>query len=557
MDGIGDINFRWAASIVDALAGCGLRRLVLSPGSRSTPLALAALRHPGLDVRVVLDERSAAFFALGMAKASGVPAAVLATSGSAVANWHPAVVEAGAARVPLILLSADRPPELQNCGANQTIDQTRLFGEHARQFLQLPPAEREADWLASAIARAVGRSLGPLAGPVHINIPFREPLLPESAAAPDSPPPPRLLPGRVLPRTEDIAELAALLDGGRGVIVGGAEDLSEAAAAISDLAERAGAPVLADPLSNLRHRKSGRVLAHYDALLRRADGAPRPDWVLRLGPAPVSKSLDDWLKDCGARTQVVVTAHPRWADPQRRATHVLQAEPSTVCAELAEALTRPAEDAWFAAWHDRDARAAALARSMAPPEGALIQCLAEALPDETLVFAGNSMPVRDLDSFLGKPERRLRLFGNRGASGIDGNVSTFLGMAAVSGAPALALLGDLTFLHDLGGLWAARGVDAVVAVLDNGGGGIFELLPQAGLPEFESAWLTPHRLDLAHAARLYGLRHTWVTPGAAAAAILEALARPGVEIVQVAIDRAVSREGHRAYRAALAEEKEE
>ena len=471
-----ETTFLWAWALLDGLAAAGVRRAVASPGSRSTPLTLAALRHPDLTTHMVVDERSAAFFALGLAKAEAAPVVVIATSGSAVANWFPAVAEANMGRWPLILLSADRPPELQDRGANQTMDQVSLFGSHVRAFHQLPPAEAETSWLAALAARAVAVSCGPLPGPVHLNVPLREPLVPPSA------PPPKAraskqaepLASRLIPTDETVVSIDALLSSGRGAIVCGSDDLGAGFhRAVVDLADRLRVPVFADILSGIRcgEPNGTAVLAHPDQVAR---AAPAADWVLRFAGTPVSRALADWQGRCGDKAQVVVSGHPRLADPAGTATHMIHADPASLCRLLA-----------------------------------------------------------------GIPGR-LRLFGNRGVSGIDGNLSTAFGIAAARGT-AVAVIGDLALLHDLNALALGSTHRLVVVVVDNGGGGIFDHLPQAGLPEFQEAWLAPQSLSPADATRAFGLDYIGAGGvGAAVAAVQAALERPVSTLVHIAIDRAVS-----------------
>ena len=541
------LGYDWARALLDGFAGAGLRRVIASPGSRSTPLTLAALRHPDLDVRMIVDERSAAFFALGLAKAENRPVALIATSGSAIANWAPAAVEADMARVPLLLLSADRPPELHDCGANQTMDQSRLFGVHARAFHALPPPEARADWLPAFAARAFNASRFPLPGPVHINIPLREPLTPAGPTPSGaSKAAPLIHTGRIAPDPGTVEQLGALLTGA-GVIVCGPELLSaEARDAILALARRLGAPVFADLLSGLRFGapEDGAVLAHPDAVARKM---PPFDWALRLGGAPVCRATSDWLRARRGATQIVVADGARPADPDRTATHVIHADPALLC----ESLTgRAAPPAWAQSLEKQD-RAAARAAEAAcaddrPFEGALLRRLLAALPEATPVFLANSLTIRSAEWFAGRSAHAPKIFGNRGLSGIDGNLSTALGIACALG-PGLAVLGDLAFLHDLNALALMKAGKLTVLLLDNRGGGIFDHLAQAALPEFEQGWITPQAYDPAAIAKGFGLRYIAAeTTGAAVAAVLENLAAGGA-LVHVAIDRAASLARSRSF----------
>ena len=538
-----ETTFLWAWALLDGLATAGIRRVVASPGSRSTPLTLAALRHPDLTTHMVVDERSAAFFALGLAKGEAAPVAVIATSGSAVANWFPAVAEANMGRWPLILLSADRPPELQDRGANQTMDQIGLFGSHVRAFRQLPPAEADTNWLATLAAQIVAISLGPLPGPVHINIPLREPLVP-----PPSPPPKARtvkrvepLASRMIPTAETVAAVATLLSSGRGAIVCGSDDLGDDFhRAVTDLAMRLQVPVFADILSGIRcgDPNCAAVLAQPDLVVR---AAPPADWVLRFAGTPVSRAVVDWQGRCGGMAQVVVSAHPRLADPSGTASHVIHADPASFCRLLAGI---PACADWLESVMELDRRvekgASAVCADDTAFEGTLLRRLMPSLPSETALFLGNSLTVRAAEWFCGRIPGRMRLFGNRGVSGIDGNVSTAFGIAAARGS-AVAVIGDLTLLHDLNALALGITHRLVVVVVDNGGGGIFDHLPQASLPEFQEAWLVPQSLSLADTARAFGLNYIGAEGiGAAVAAVKAALERPVSTLVHISVDRAVS-----------------
>jgi 2-succinyl-5-enolpyruvyl-6-hydroxy-3-cyclohexene-1-carboxylate synthase len=549
-----ELGLRWCWALVDALAAAGVRHAVVSPGARSTPLTIAALRHPALRTHVVVDERSAAFYALGLAKAAGAPAMLIATSGSAIANWHPAVVEADLGRVPLLLLSADRPPEHQDCGANQAMDQLGLFGSHARAFHQLPPPEAETAWLAGFAVRCVGASLGPLAGPVQINVPLREPLVP----AGDVP----LAAGARVPRrlasapraaAQAVDEIAALMAGGRGAVVCGPEALAPAArAAVVALARRLNVPVLADLLSNLRDDGAAHagVLAHPDQVVR---AAPAPDWLLRLGGTPLGRPATAWLARARGRPQIVVADHPRVADPDGTATHLLHADPASLCDELAGRVPAAPAD-WLAAFLALDqaaARAAAAACAGSEAfEGTVLRALLHGLPAGTPVLLGNSLTVRVADWLAGRLPAPLRCFGNRGVSGIDGNISTACGIAAALG-PTLAIVGDLTFLHDLNALSLGRGRPLTVLLLDNHGGGIFDHLPQTALPEFERGWLTPQDYDPVLAARAFGIEAVRAADAAAAvAAVRLGFGAPDLRLVHLPIDRALSAARIRAFHSA-------
>lgn len=560
MSDTGRDNLLWAWNLIDGLAAGGVGHAVISPGSRSTPLALACLRHPRLKSWIQVDERSAGFFALGLAKAENQPVALVCTSGSAPANWFPVVIEADMGAVPLILLTADRPPELRGCGANQAIDQIGLFGGHVRGFHELPCAAGAPDrlrWLRAVAARAVDQSRWPLAGAVHVNVPLREPLLPSG-------PWPELLAEPVAQVDYPIMSLvpaeaenlARQLAGGRGLIVcGGGETDPGFPGAVTQLARQLGCPVLADPLSGLRfgaHERSV-VLSRYDAFLRRA-AIPSPDWVLRFGAMPVSKFLQRFLAGLAGVPQIMVDTGGRWPDPLHLASHVLRADGAVLCRQLSELAAQAAPLDWLVAWQAEEQRAAQLATLAPPLEAAVVQAILARLPAGAILFSGNSMAIRELDAYSGSSGVARLILGNRGASGIDGNVSTALGLAAGSGQPVLALLGDLTFFHDLNGLAVARGLDVVFVVLNNNGGGIFSYLPQSQLEEFERAWLTPLNLDFSHAAALYGLTYHRVAGAADISAVLAEALSGGAHLVEVMLDREISVSRHQAYWAAVAAE---
>lgn len=501
----GTLNLLWSQTLVAGLVAAGTTHAVISPGSRSTPLALAMLRQPGLQCTVVVDERSAAFFALGIAKTSRRPVLVLATSGTAPANWLPAVIEASQAGVPLILISADRPPELQGCGANQTIDQIGLFGSHVRasHALGTPEAAFDPAWLHRLAARIHEQAVWPHPGPVHVNQPFREPLVPggEVPAIP-SPGKIRFSPPAALPDPAAIAELAAAIAGRPGIIVCGELPPEPGfAEALAALAGRLDCPVLAEPLSNLRfglHDRS-RLCVHYNRWLadRRFAADHRPQWVLRFGTFPVTRHLQDYVASA-TTVHALIEPWPRWTDPTHRLTHLLRAAPLAVCQALLAAEPASTPAGWRAAFADREQTVPATT------DAGHIAVLIEEVAADTPLFIGNSLAIRQLDSHSGSADKALHFHGNRGASGIDGNISTALGIAAFHGR-VVALLGDLTTQHDLGGLALAAGRDAVIVTVNNGGGGIFDFLPQAALPEFEQGWRTPQQISFEHAAKTFGL----------------------------------------------------
>lgn len=560
MNDTGSLNLAWSQALVAGFAAAGVHHAVLSPGSRSTPLALALLRQPGLECHVILDERSAAFFALGIAKASRQAVLLLATSGSAPANWLPAVVEASQSSVPLLLLAADRPPELHGCGANQTIEQLELFGSHvrARHALAAPHPQFDPGWLHRLAAQACEEASWPLPGPVFINQPFREPLLPSAEVPVAAAPSPVAVSKTVLPPSPPaVTALASRISNRPGAIVCGGADYSPGfAAAVTALADRLDCPIFAEPLSGLRfgsHDRS-RILCRYEAWLRNPDIA-RPqnqEWLLRFGAFPVTRALQG-IAAGPASTLVLVDPMPRWNDPAHAVTDIVRADPEMLCTALLETAPAPAPSgSWTALAAAEVAAQAAMPADDSTWEGNLIPALLAELPADCPLFVGNSMLIRDMDAFSGSGAHPVAFFGNRGASGIDGNVSTACGIAAARGR-VVALLGDLTCQHDLGGLAAARGRNAVLVVINNGGGGIFEYLPQATLPEFERGWLTPQGLNFAAAAAAFGLDYAVAGSTQEFVTVLRptlAAGRPA--LIEVQIDRAASVARRKAWLAASA-----
>jgi 2-succinyl-5-enolpyruvyl-6-hydroxy-3-cyclohexene-1-carboxylate synthase len=598
---------RFALTLVDELARAGVTDACLAPGSRSAPVALALAEHPGIRVHVHLDERSAAFFALGAAKRSGRAVVALCTSGTAAANFHPAVLEADLARVPLLVLTADRPPELRGTGANQATDQLKLYGSAVRWFCEagvpadVPGAGRYWRSLAS---RAWAEATGPPAGPVHLNLAFADPLVPtavegearlageptegRAGGAPWTATPA----GVRSPAPGDVAELAeAVRANPRGLLVAGwGADLEPAA--VDAFAAASGWAVLADPLSGARRGTA--AVSTYDGLVRapRFAAAHRPSLVVRVGGAPTSKALTAWLDE--SIPQVLVDPSEGWADPARAASLRLIADPSDLLAATAALLTangagpaggsgappapgassggRPTPGAgatpagdpaspWLLEWLEaerlaREAIDGLLDEWAEPFEGRVARDLVGWVPAGGTLVVGSSMPVRDVDAFA-RPREGLRFVANRGLSGIDGFVATALGVAAAGDEPVVALCGDLTLLHDASSLLGAAGRSrgAVLVVIDNDGGGIFSFLPQAQLPGdlFEPLFGTPHGLDLTALAAAARVPARVVEKAADLVPALDAaLAGGGTQLVVVRSDRAGNLARHRAVTEAVA-----
>jgi 2-succinyl-5-enolpyruvyl-6-hydroxy-3-cyclohexene-1-carboxylate synthase len=565
----------WVVAIIDGLVRGGAADIVVCPGSRSTPLALAAARHPGARVWMQYDERSAGFFALGLARARGAPVALICTSGTAAANFLPAIVEANLSRVPLLMLTADRPHELRDNGAPQTINQVGIYGSSTRWFSDLPePTEGLLPYLRSAVARALAAAAGPPGGPAHLNCPFREPLLPnrariEAILAAPGPPPPRVTVPRRAAGGQTIERLAAEMGAAeRGLIVCGSHDDPALAHAAARLADALGWPLLADPLSQARRGPHANELTigAYDAFLRDERFAARyvPDLVLRLGAMPTAKPLLQYLTRHPTARQVVVDGGAGWREPTSLAAEHIFADEVYLCDRVAgqiRASDRP-RGAWAEVWTSTERAAQqAIATQLRAREDisepGVFAELARILPAGATLFVANSMPVRDLDTFLPPGESPLRILGNRGANGIDGLVSTALGLAAGGLGPVVFVTGDLSLYHDSNGLLAAKlhGLDATIVLINNDGGGIFSFLPQASeADQFERLFGTPHGLDFAHLAQLYSAHHTHAKSWAAFRdAVGAGVSGRGLHIVEVRTNRARNVSDHRSIWPAVAD----
>ncbi len=537
-------NTALASAFVEELARGGLRQAVVSPGSRSTPLAVALWRQPEIEVTVIVDERSAAFFALGAAQAGGAPVALLCTSGTAVANYHPAVFEADESGIPLVVLSADRPPELRGIGAGQTVDQIKVFGSSVRWFCEVGTHVADDDGLLhfrSVACRALAAARGETRpGPVHLNLPWREPLAPVPVEGAVTATDPLALAGRdkrpltavtridLEPSAFLLEEMAAHIgDAIAGVIVAGRQLDPELREPLAHLARASGFPILAEPTSQLRcgpHERS-HVIAAYDLLLRdeRFARSVVPDLVLRFGAMPTSKPLRAWLAASGA-SEIVIDPYGGWNEPSNRAAAILRADPTELASGWAARLEkepRGAPEGWIAAEAAAqavldselgDAGAAEYSDGGPIAEPALHRALGAAHGDGDLIYTASSMPIRDQEAFLAASNTDALFLCNRGANGIDGLISSGIGAAHASGRPTTIVTGDLGLLHDVGGLAALRAVSTPVriVVIDNGGGGIFHFLPQQQvLPddEFEALLGTPRGIDAAKAAALFDLPH--------------------------------------------------
>jgi 2-succinyl-5-enolpyruvyl-6-hydroxy-3-cyclohexene-1-carboxylate synthase len=541
--------------LVGTFADLGLRHAVVSPGSRSTPLAVAFASEPRITTHVVLDERSAGFFALGIAKQSGIPAALVSTSGTAAAHYLPAVAEASQARVPLMVLTADRPPELRDTGAPQTIDQIALYGRAVRLFLDVGvPDSATAAAARSTALHAWACAHDAPQGPVHLNLPYREPL-----ALPTDPSPPLDLQfshGEVQLSPEGLRELAARLSGRRWLIIAGGHQRPGFAAATAMLCTEATVPVVADVQCRF---PSPSTIAYGDLLA--ASGffaAHPPEIVVRVGSVPTSRPVWSWLQDSGVEHIMVDDAG--WRDPLGTVDSAYRADPAVTFADLAGRV-EPAPEDWLDVWNEADRAVGqavehTLRTEPFPNEPSIARTTTAAAPSGATVYVGSSMPIRDVDAFAGRPRADVAILANRGANGIDGLLSAAAGAAASDGRRVIALAGDLSVLHDATALGVIAGLALPVTVVavNNNGGGIFHFLPQASqLPGkgFETLFAAPHGRSPAAIAGAFGIdARTIETSDDLTAALAD---NDGPLLVEIETDRTENVQVHERLRAAAAQ----
>ena len=557
----------YLVAFIEGLVHAGIKDVVISPGSRSTPLAMLMAEHHELNIYPNIDERSAAFFALGLAKASRAPAALLCTSGTAAANYYPAIIEASLSRVPLIVLTADRPPELRDIGAPQAIDQIHLYGHHVRWFAEmaLPEAgEGMINYANTAAVRAAAEARGLPEGPVHLNFPFREPLSPLLDPPPFSKKDNQksrsltIEDGRLDLSSETLSSLINEWRGyEKGLIVCGPIDNKGFPEAVQTLAKKLGFPILADPLSQLRSSSfvDNHVIDSYDAILRseKAFKELQPQIVIRFGGMPVSKSLTLYLKNARDAEHVVVDGGAGWRDSNNIATKMIYSDEALFCNHLSKLITGEKDTAWLTMWQEmdliaKDAISAYLHPEEELDEGKSILELAKLLPENSTMFVGNSMPIRDVDTFFHKNNKNIRIMANRGANGIDGVVSTALG-AGVYERPLYLVIGDLSFFHDMNGLLAAKmhKLNLTIIMLNNDGGGIFSYLPQAKEPKhFEKLFGTPTGLNYEHAVRMYDGQYTKINDWEDfRIAVKDSINNEGLNVIEIPTDRAKNTSSHR------------
>ncbi|HEY8763288.1 MAG TPA: 2-succinyl-5-enolpyruvyl-6-hydroxy-3-cyclohexene-1-carboxylic-acid synthase [Solirubrobacteraceae bacterium] len=546
-------------ALADELARCGMTQACTSPGSRSTPLVMSLVRESRIQCFSHIDERCAGFFAVGAAKASGRPVALSCTSGTAAANLAPAVIEAHHARVPLVVLTADRPPELRDVGAGQTIDQVKLYGGAVKWFFEVGVHDATPErlrWIRTLACRAYWTALTGRAGPVHLNFPLREPLVLD-AELPEDPT------GRAGDRpyvTFDAPAPGPPAGGepptGRVVLVAGGEPgAAHAGERLAAFATRAQIPLLADPLSAARRGPA--AIAHYDMLLRDpgfAD-AHRPQFVIRVGDLPTSKPLRGWLASLDVAAQIAIDPDGGWQDPDSVVGMRIAApfgallRPDSTSADPPPPMTTPG---WLDSWRSADATMAEAIRETLGDqlsEPLVAARLPEWLPPQATLFVASSMPIRDVELLAPASERAPRVISNRGANGIDGTVSSAFGVAAATEGPVVLLIGDVALAYDIGGLLAAGrlGLRLTIVLLNNDGGGIFHFLPVAREGDaFEEHVATPHGLDFAHAAALYGCGYEQPEDAASLnAAVAASIERAGTTIIEVKTDRQANLALHR------------
>jgi 2-succinyl-5-enolpyruvyl-6-hydroxy-3-cyclohexene-1-carboxylate synthase len=564
-------NSLWATIVAEELYRSGVRTICASPGSRSAPLITAFAAHPDLEVLVHIDERSGSFFALGNAKQNALPVALLCTSGTAAANYYPAVIEAFYSGIPLAILTADRPPALRSCGAGQTIDQIELYGNFVRFFFEVGVpgvSEFQLRHLRSLVSHSVAVATGATtlpAGPVHLNFAFADPLAP--IPVPNDVPEDlarsspiawhgrdvgaynQVITGKTVLATEAIAAIAnQIANHPKGVIVVGVYNAPVGFTdAVQRLAQVTGYPFLVEATGCDRQGALGR----YDCFLRSRKFASQyaPELIIRFGAMPTSKAYLLWLEQ-HVQCQQIVVGNGDNSDPTHGLTQFVHADATIFCEQISDYLNLNALPGWQdKQWQSSFERAEAIAADTIDSflksvdvlfEGKVYAELGKWLPDDVCIYVASSMPIRDLDTFL-QPQQRLSVLANRGANGIDGMVSSALGAAWRSEQPVILICGDLAFYHDLNGLMAAKQfqINLTIILLNNDGGGIFELLPISNFePPFEQYFATPHGLDFAPVVTAYGCSHALVRDWQHfQQLVLASLTQPGTQVIEIQSDR--------------------
>lgn len=509
---------QYVQQLTQVLQAQGVKHAVISPGSRSTPLAYAFAE--ALDITVQTDERSAAFYALGLVKATEQPVVLLCTSGTAASNYHPAVTEAYYARLPLIVITADRPHELREVGAPQAIDQIRMFGEHVKESVDFPVPENRPDimrYMEQRAARLLSSAKTAPRGPVHLNIPFREPLLIDFQQQSETTRFRQAISGSAsftAPMKEFLEQAARKAE--KGLIIAGEQPPSCNKALFWQFAKKLQWPVICDPLSNLRSEVPADCfdlcIDQYDAVLKsgRFCDTAAPDTVIRFGPQPISKPLSQFLKKACPQTYIVVDESPNYRDPLALATNHLQTADEALWQGTDIQLERTAYTARWMQANEQSAEVFSENRHFIGDEGHAVRQFIASLPDHSDVICSSSMPIRDIDTHFHKTEKDIALFCNRGTNGIDGVVSTALGIQKGRGRRTYLVIGDLSFLHDVNGLIisAMERTELTIVIMNNNGGGIFSYLPQASIAEhYEKLFGTPTNRTFEHIAEMYNAQY--------------------------------------------------
>lgn len=558
---------RYIANFVDELVCSGLTHVVISPGSRSTPLAVLCSEHEKIKEWVLVDERSAAYFALGIAKQTQKPVALICTSGTAAANYFPAIVEAAYARVPLLVLTADRPHELRGIGASQTINQINMYGQFVKDFTEMALPENTPSmirYVRNRAARAVQTTVHGNPGPVHLNFPFREPLLPDltlknlwgTRAQGKSYNQTYMGKQRLNDVTlEDLIE--TFQEKRDGLIVCGPQVNEQLAEKITILAKRLQVPVLADPLSQLRagrHDKQ-QVISMYDTILRDETRREtlKPDYIIRFGAMPISKHYLFYIQAQKDVLQLVVEEDDTVREPTNHASEYVFADGAQLCDDLISRLpTNLPSSSWLKQWQQLEEtikNALPGTSDGCMTEGEAVKTVLDCTKDDSIIFVSNSMPVRDMDSFFTPTNKQIYMHANRGVSGIDGIVSSALGVAAVADKQVTLVIGDLSFYHDLNSLLIAKHyhIKLTILLINNNGGGIFSFLPQAKEEKhFEALFGTPLDIAFEKAVTMYGANYTAVENATALTTALEtADITNGVSVIEVQTDRTENVTWHR------------
>ncbi|MBP2076435.1 2-succinyl-5-enolpyruvyl-6-hydroxy-3-cyclohexene-1-carboxylic-acid synthase [Oceanobacillus polygoni] len=568
MDHIENLT-RYTANVIDEFVKNGVTDVVISPGSRSTPLALTFTEHPDIKEWVVIDERSAAFFAMGIAKQLDRPVALVCTSGTAAANYFPAIVEAYYSRVPLIVLTADRPHELRDVGAPQAIEQLKLYGDYPKWFHEMALPEATPNMLSYArnkAARAVYMANEGNPGPVHLNFPFREPLTPdftleniwENPAMPtELQPVSSVMDGEKYLSEQQIELLnQKLADGKKGLIVCGPQTDKRFAQAITELALKWKLPVLADPLSQVRagsHEKD-HVIEAYDAFLRNKTIRKQlePDYIIRFGAMPVSKAYLFYVKEHAQVKQYIVEGSSGYREPTGNSTEFIFADPVMLCRAIQSTSSINEVDlSWLNRWQEMNLiskKHLLSGKESAITEGEVVRGLCEVIPDESTLYVGNSMAIRDVDTFFMTTPKRVRILANRGANGIDGVVSSGIG-AAATGKTVTLLIGDLSFFHDMNGLLAAKHykLNITILLVNNNGGGIFSFLPQSNdKRHFEALFGTPVDIEFKKAIEMYGGEYAQaMTEDQLKDLLAASYQHEGLSVIEIKTDRTENVTWHR------------